>query len=170
MTKPDVTLLYFEQNGFIPNNPYLPVLHYKKVLKNNEDKIEKIFLANKWGNTWINGIFDYHHYHSNSHEVLGVIKGSALLLLGGETGTKVIINSGDIILLPAGTGHKMLSASPDFQVVGAYPNGQSFNVKKNTKEDLEGAEKEIQNTAFPEADPIYEERGPLAKMWRKVGE
>ncbi|WP_445487863.1 cupin domain-containing protein [Niallia sp. 03133] len=169
MTKTDVTLLYFERNGFIPNNPYLPVLHYKRVLKNNEDKIEKFFLANKWGNTWVNGVFDFHHYHSNSHEVLGIARGSALLLLGGESGTKVIVNSGDVLVLPAGTGHKKLSGSPGFQVVGAYPNGQAYNLKKNTLKDWKESENEIKKTAFPEADPIYGECGPLVKMWRKEG-
>ncbi|PKG21984.1 hypothetical protein CWS01_19625 [Niallia nealsonii] len=168
MTKSDVTIFYFEKNGYIPNNPTLPVLHYKKVFQNNEDKIETLITSNNWKNTWINGIYYFHHYHSNAHEVLGILKGSGLLLIGGESGTKVIVNSGDILVLPAGTGHKKLSASIDFQVIGAYPDGQEFNLKQNTKEDLEGAEEEIEKVAFPSKDPVYGEDGPLMKFWSKT--
>lgn len=167
MVNPELTLYYFEKNGYIPNHPSLPVLHYKKAMKNNETNIGKIFRSNNWGNCWINGVYDYHHYHSNSHEVLGIMKGSALLLLGGEAGSKLIVNEGDVLLLPAGTGHKKLSASPDFQIVGAYPNGQEYNVKKNTKEEMENAEDEIASAPFPEADPVYGEQGPMVKMWKK---
>jgi uncharacterized protein YjlB len=170
MAYPDITMYYFDQNGSIPNHPYLPVLHYKKVFKNNENNIGKIFRANNWGNSWLNGVFDYHHYHSNSHEVLGIMNGSGLLLIGGEGGSKVIVNTGDVLLLPAGTGHKKLSATPDFQVVGAYPNGQSYNVKKEEEAYLEESIDEIEKAPFPKTDPVYGERGPLVKMWRKKKE
>lgn len=71
------------------------------------------------------------------------------------------------MLLPAGTGHKKLSASPDFQVIGAYPSGEDYNIKKDVEEDLNGVQEEIENAIFPEADPVYGESGPLAKMWRQ---
>ncbi|GKU83445.1 cupin domain-containing protein [Niallia sp. NCCP-28] len=167
MIKPDITIFYFEKNGYIPNNPTLPVLHYKQVFQNNEDKMEMIITSNNWKNTWINGIYDFHHYHSNAHEVLGILKGSGLLLIGGESGTKVIVNSGDILVLPAGTGHKKLSASIDFQVIGAYPDGQEFNLKQNTKEDIEGTGEEIKKALLPTKDPVYGEHGPLVKLWNK---
>lgn len=167
MANPDITMYYFEQNRYIPNHPYLPALHYKRAMENKEENIEKVFHLNNWKNSWTNGVFPYHHYHSNAHEVLGIKKGSALLQIGGEGGSKLIVKHGDILLLPAGTGHKKLSASPDFEVVGAYPNGVEYNLKKDVEEDLEGVQEEIENTVFPVADPVYGESGPLAKMWRK---
>jgi uncharacterized protein YjlB len=50
------------------------------------DWLEKKFAANNWTNSWRWGVYPFHHYHSNTHEVLGVFRGSALLHLGGEKG------------------------------------------------------------------------------------
>ncbi|MBO0994440.1 cupin domain-containing protein [Bacillus sp. SD088] len=69
----------------------------------------------------------YHHYHSNTHEVLAVVSGWANLQLGGEKGVEVKVTKGDVIVLPAGTGHKLIEKSPEFGVVGAYPNGNKYD-------------------------------------------
>lgn len=167
MKKPDITIFYFDKNGYIPNNPTLPVLLYKKIFRNNEDKIENTLIANNWRNIWVNGVYDFHHYHSNTHEVLGVLKGAGLLLIGGESGSKIIVNSGDILVLPAGTGHKKLSATVDFQVIGAYPDGKEYNLKQNTIEDIEGAVEEIKKVPVPSTDPVYGKGGLLVKAWNK---
>ncbi|AYV73716.1 hypothetical protein HRF69_20310 [Bacillus circulans] len=167
MGNPDITMYYFEQNRYIPNHPYLPALHYKRAMENKEDEMEKVFQQNNWKNTWSGGVFSYHHYHSNAHEVLGIKTGSALLQIGGEGGSKLIVKSGDVLLLPAGTGHKKLSASPEFEVIGAYPNGEDYNIKTDVEKDLDGVQEEIESAFFPAADPVYGENGPLSKMWRQ---
>lgn len=163
----DVTLYYFEPSGFIPNNPTFPVLHYKQVFKHNEHNIGKIFRSHNWRNSWVDGIFSYHHYHSDSHEALGIMKGSALLQLGGEHGSKVILNAGDVLVIPAGTGHKKLSGTPDLQVLGAYPNGQHYNTKRDTEEDFLHSTEEIINAPFPHKDPVFGARGPLTEIWKR---
>lgn len=49
------------------------------------------------------------HYHSTTHEVIGVNKGQVTLKIGGKEGRFFTIKSGDVILIPAGVGHFSLS-------------------------------------------------------------
>jgi uncharacterized protein YjlB len=73
--------------------------------------LEKIFNVHGWGDAWRNGIYDFVHYHSMIHEVLGVARGSATLRLGGNKGRTVKVAAGDVIIVPAGVGHECLKAS-----------------------------------------------------------
>ena len=105
----------------IPNHPRFAVLLYRGV---DVSDVQGLFAAHGWGGSWVNGVFDFHHFHSTSHEVLAVIAGSAVLELGGPQGESFEVSTGDVVVLPAGTGHRRASASGDFRVVGAYPAGQ----------------------------------------------
>jgi len=44
--------------------------------------------------------FSFAHYHSTTHEALGVYRGSATLRLGGEHGKNVEVHAGDVIVIP----------------------------------------------------------------------
>lgn len=105
----------------IPNHPRWPVLIYRGV-----DVGDGVALLedNGWGGTWTDGVFDYHHFHSTSHEALAVVSGSAVLELGGPQGESFEVHAGDVLVLPAGTGHRRASARDGFTVAGAYPPGQ----------------------------------------------
>ena len=37
---------------------------------------EELFETNRWGDFWRDGIYNYDHYHSRTHEVLGIARGS----------------------------------------------------------------------------------------------
>lgn len=78
--------LYFKDDGMIPNSKF-PLLIYRNVFTEGDKKgaawLEKLFASNNWTNSWRNGIFSYHHYHSTSHEALGIYSGNALVHLGG---------------------------------------------------------------------------------------
>ncbi|MFC5652203.1 hypothetical protein ACFPYJ_24410 [Paenibacillus solisilvae] len=158
---------YFQDDGTIPNNPGLPVLLYPAAFKGKSDHVERTFNRNNWLNSWTNGVYSYHHYHSNVHEVLGVTGGSAVLKIGGEEGAEVNVQEGDIIILPAGTGHKRLRSSSDFIVVGAYPEGMDYNLRTGKEGERPAVLEEIKSVPLPDRDPVYGRNGPLAELWKR---
>ncbi|WJH33500.1 cupin domain-containing protein [Paenibacillus sp. CC-CFT747] len=163
----NISTYFFEDDGQIPNNPDLPVLLYAGAFREDPVQAEARFNLNNWRNSWVNGVFPYHHYHSNSHEVLGVLKGSALLVIGGEKGKEIKVQAGDVLVLPAGTGHKKLRSSADFSVAGAYPEGMSYNTKTGEAGERSQVLEDIKRVPLPNQDPIFGDEGPLQSNWKK---
>lgn len=155
----------FEADKLLPNNPELPAVLYIGAFQENPANAEQIFNDNGWRNSWVNGVFSYHHYHSNAHEVLGVMSGSASLQLGGDAGRRVEVSAGDVLVLPAGTAHKRLTSTQDFRIAGAYPGGADYNTRRATPDDFTAALSEIGKVPLPDSDPVYGETGPLLEVW-----
>ena len=95
--------LRFDGDAGIPNNPTLAVVlrHGVEAIVDAPEACEDLFARNGWVGTWRNGIFPFHHFHSNAHEVLGIVSGSARVLLGGPGGSEVTLVAGDVVVLPA---------------------------------------------------------------------
>ena len=159
----------FGDDGLVPNNP-LPFLVYKGAIDVDNDHPEKtiegLFGANGWGDMWRNGIFDYLHYHATVHEALGIACGHARVRFGGDRGQEIDVMAGDVAILPAGTGHQCLSASPDFSVVGAYSPGAKMQVTRPTPENHRKALKTIPQVKLPKSDPVMGPDGPLLRLWK----
>lgn len=159
---------FFEDNGSIPNNS-LPLLLYRNAFdKRGNEGAEWLitkFNTNNWKNAWKNGVFSYHHYHSTSHEVLGIFSGTASLQMGGEQGKKIDVKAGDIMIIPAGVGHKNLESSKDFRVVGAYPAGSSYDMKTGEKGERPQADENIAAVPVPGTDPLLGDTGGVPEIW-----
>ncbi|WP_240375484.1 cupin domain-containing protein [Bacillus piscicola] len=165
MKNEEVTPMTFKDDGEIPNNEELPVLLYSGVFADNPEECRQTFSDHNWKNSWVGSVYDYDHYHSNTHEVLGIINGTARIRIGGKDGTMFDLREGDVLVLPAGTGHKKMSASFDFRLVGAYPNGMDYNVKTGKAEERPDVLEDIHQVPLPNQDPIFGEEGPLIKIW-----
>lgn len=158
-----VEAIVFEPSYWVPNNQRLPVLHYRVRLDAGDD-FETLFARNGWAGIWTDGVFNYQHYHTGAHEVLGVKRGTANLLIGGPDGRQFEVSSGDCLILPAGTGHQNLGSSEDFQVVGAYPPDQQADIQRSaaTPEMLQ----KIASLPQPLTDPVHGSPGALLETWR----
>jgi uncharacterized protein YjlB len=163
-------IVVFEDDGIVPNNP-MPFLVYKQAISVDNDHPEKtiegLFGANGWGDMWRNGVYDYLHYHATVHEALGIARGHAKVRFGGDHGKVLEIAAGDVAILPAGTGHQCLSASPDFSVVGAYPPGPKMHVTRPTPDNHRKAVKTIPEVKLPKTDPVMGADGPLVRLWKR---
>ena len=170
--RPKVERHLLKDNGPIPNNPRLPLLIYRGVLSLPLDDApavcEQIFAWWNWQGSWRDGIYPFHHYHSTSHEVLGIYAGHANVRLGGEGGggIEAVLSAGDVVVIPAGVGHCNLGASGDFGVVGAYPDGHTWDLLRGRPGERPQADRNIAALPLPIDDPLYGPDGPLRQVWR----
>ncbi|WP_233425798.1 cupin domain-containing protein [Paraburkholderia kururiensis] len=152
-------------NDWIPNHPRLPVLVYRDAIAASGRDPAARFAQNGWPPQWRNGVYDFHHFHPSTHEVLGIAAGTARVMLGGPLpgGHEVTLRAGDVVVLPAGTGHCRIDASRDFLVVGAYPPDQDTGISR-TALDAERLAA-LERVGYPKSDPLYGAQGPLVKLW-----
>ncbi|MFL5763850.1 MAG: cupin domain-containing protein [Bacteroidia bacterium] len=161
---------FLKDDGRFPNNAGLPVLLYKNALALPKffpgNFIMKLFAKNGWKNAWKDGVYDFHHYHSTTHEVLGVYRGKTTVLLGGTRGVELTLEKGDVLVIPAGVAHKNITPKSTFKCVGAYPDGKEYDMNYGKIGERPGTDKNIRNVAIPETDPLGE--GAIQKYWKKV--
>jgi uncharacterized protein YjlB len=160
----------FNDDGCIPNHPYWPLVVYRGAVRLPDDcdpaaVFEDLFARNGWDDSWRDGIYDYVHYHSRIHEVLGIARGTGRVQLGGPHGRTLPLKAGDVAILPAGTGHQCLGSSRDFLVIGAYPPAGTYD-ECTKPEQHARALKTIPKVPRPRKDPVYGADGPLLTVWR----
>lgn len=113
---------------------------------------------------WTYTMYSETHFHSTTHEVLGVVAGRARLCFGGEENPKrfePVVQRGDLIIVPAGVGHRLLvdEGEQTFQMIGSYPYGKQWDMcygRAGEESKVQG----IQNVAWFNRDPLYGDDGP----------
>jgi uncharacterized protein YjlB len=158
-------------SGAIPNHPRWPLLVYPQAgAIEGEDSaaaFEALFDANRWPAAWRNGVYAFPHFHSNAHEALGVYSGEVTVRFGGDDGIVLTARPGDVIVLPAGTGHEKLSSRGTLGIVGAYPAGAQPDMCRPQPRSLEQATQAVARVPLPECDPVYGPGGPLLIHWTR---
>ncbi|KAI1626163.1 hypothetical protein EDD37DRAFT_333169 [Exophiala viscosa] len=151
----------------IPNSPQ-PLLHYPGLLKvggsqNLAAEVYDLFSSNGWQTQWIfrYGPTQTSHYHSEAHECMAVLTGSAKIRFGvadtssdldestygsgkEDGGVVVDANAGDVFILPAGTAHKTFNTSPSAEFKLLTP-GDGHNV---AADDVRDALANVELTGF----------------------
>jgi len=164
-------LFRFRDDGETPNNR-LPLVVYRGALELDEAYdpaavFEKTFARHGWREAWRDGIYDFLHFHSATHEVLGFARGKVTIEFGGRRGRTLTLHAGDVAVLPAGIGHRCVTASDDLLVVGAYPASGRYDEPKPDEIDYADALASIAKVKLPRQDPVYGAGGPLIDLWRK---
>jgi uncharacterized protein YjlB len=166
-----VGTFYFRDDGLIPNHPRWPLIILWRAVRlprslDPAAVFEDLFERNGWGGGWRNGIYDYLHYHSRTHEVLGIARGSAKVRFGGNHGRTFKLGAGDVVILPAGTGHQCLSASRTLLVVGAYPPSGTYDECGSSAAEHERGVRRVRAVSRPGRDPVFGPEGPLVHYWK----
>ena len=163
----------FSDDGAVPNNA-LPVIVYEGALAVSRSgdpaaAIEALFRSNGWGrDIWRNGVYPFVHYHSMTHEALGIARGHGRIQLGGDRGQTFDFKPGDVAVLPAGTGHQKLSASDDFLVIGGYPPEGTYDLCRGDKPaERDKAMQTIPRVTLPKTDPVLGTSGGLTDLWTR---
>src|SRR5690349_17024681 len=131
----EVQAFRFKDDGETPNNPDLPMLVYHSAIALDGERdpaapFERAFARHGWGDGWRNGIHSFLHFHTGAHEALGIARGRATVEFGGANGQILTVEAGDVVVLPAGTGHRRVASSGDLLVVGAYPLNSAVDQKR----------------------------------------
>ncbi|KAF2154153.1 hypothetical protein K461DRAFT_123404 [Myriangium duriaei CBS 260.36] len=112
---------------------------------------------------WRYTMYSTSHFHTTSHEVLGISSGSAKLCFGHEDNPDRVIETvkkGDVVLVPAGTAHRLMEdIDGGFEMVGCYPKGSNWDMcygKSGEEDKIKG----IERLKWFEKDPVYGAEGP----------
>jgi uncharacterized protein YjlB len=68
------------------------------------------------------------------------------------------LKKGDVLILPAGVGHKKIKGTPSLKVVGAYSVDKQYDMKTGKVK--------LKKIPIPETDPVFGKKGNLLKAWK----
>src|SRR5262249_30781754 len=74
----------------------------------------------------------------------------------------------DVVAIPAGVGHCRRSFSDDLLVVGAYPDGADYDLRRGAAAEHDEVRRNIAAVPRPAADPVQGRDGPLPRLLRRA--
>ena len=157
----------FPSSGGIPNSR-LPLVIWKKALPlemRSGREACALYQRNGWGGTWVYTVYPFWHFHTKGHEVLSCVAGMATIGFGGDDGIVADVAVGDIAVVPAGVGHKKITASPGFQMAGGYPPNQEGDIVRPGQMNEEDIATALARLPLPETDPITGGRDGVVAIW-----
>lgn len=157
--------------GRIPNSRFPLLIHRGAIPGGGTEAVKTRFRETGWGNNWeYPGVYHYAHFHSTTHEALGCAAGWMEFNLSvGEGGwTRVRIEAGDVIVMPAGVSHEHVAASDDIMMCGGYAGGRDWdNIQEAhlTDDRYYLACKLIMSLPIPDRDPAT---GEVMREWHEA--
>lgn len=131
---------------------------YRAVFNNDQTELDakfrKLFSNYGWSIPWINGVYGFHHFHAEAHEVLGCAAGWVVVQIGGPNGPKFKLTAGDAMLIPAGVAHKNIDSSADYSILGSYPHGQEPDLRRGNPDEWNEVLNKISLVRLWDRDPI----------------
>lgn len=150
--------LFSKPKGMLPNSRLPLLIHRSGIPDGGEAAVRDCFRAHGWYNNWrYPGIYTYGHFHSTTHECLGVAAGWMEVELFGQGGVRRRVEAGDVIVLPAGVSHRMIGQSDDIMMIGGYPDGRDWDNMQEAAIDehlRRVAAKRIMMCPIPAKDPV----------------
>lgn len=162
-----VETYFFTGNGRVPNSR-LPLLVYRDAFHSRAWEMEELLRSNGWAPSWHSpiGLFPQHHFHSQSHELIAIVRGEVRGLFGGHDGEEVMLRKGDTVVIPAGVGHYGVSITDDLFVTGAFPSGFGVLDFRQGRPDEYAEMAEVSRSVpIPQFDPFFGHGGPLPNLW-----
>ncbi len=161
---------HFQDDGLVPNHPAWPLLLFTQAvalpaLFDPLAVMNEVFGRNGWRESWFGIFYNFLHYHSRVHEAFGVARGNALVRFGGEAGCAIVLGPGDVVVIPAGTGHQGMTVSEDFAGVFAYAPSGIYDECRPDCRDYDARLRRIAETPKPNTDPVFGAAGPLLDLW-----
>ncbi|EMR69621.1 hypothetical protein MGN70_011311 [Eutypa lata] len=155
----EVRKYYLFPTDLIPNSPR-PLLHYKDALARTRGGVHcdpaevwDMFHNNGWRVSWIfrYGQTQLSHYHSEAHECMAVLSGTATIRFGvadteddldkntygdawEDGGIELEAEAGDVFIIPAGLAHKTYDTKPEDEFKLLTPgNGHGIEAEDRRK-------------------------------------
>jgi uncharacterized protein YjlB len=158
-----VATVLFDNDGIVPNHPRWPLIIHRRSVRfrggfDPATIIDTLFASNGWGRSWRDTIYNFVHYHSQTHEVLGVARGDAVAEFGGIKGKRLKVGAGDIVVLRASPDQ----GEPELSSRGRLP---AIGHCTDTR-DLREAMKRIAKVKRPPRDPVHGKQAGIALLWR----
>lgn len=152
--------------GMVPNSRFPLLVHRNGIVGGQAEQVLERFRANGWLNNWrYAGVYSYPHFHSTTHECLGVATGWMEVEMFGQGGLRLRVEAGDVIVVPAGVSHNMVGHSDDVLMVGGYPDGRDWDNMQDdhlTEDTRRAAAKRIMMLPIPASDPVL---GGAMREW-----